>query len=79
MKDAVSWFEIPAPNFQQSVNFYNQFFGIDMETKLDDNYAMAFFPVKNGVGGSIVAGAGSTPGEAGPLVYLNAGKDLNPV
>lgn len=79
IKNAVSWFEIPALNFQQSVNFYNQIFGIDMDTKIDDNYAMAFFPVSNGVGGSIVAGPGSTPGEAGPLVYLNAGQDLNPV
>ena len=79
IKDAVSWFEIPALNFQQSVNFYNQIFGIDMETKIDDSYAMAFFPAQNGVGGSIVAGPGSTPGEAGPLVYLNAGEDLNPV
>ncbi|SDG56642.1 VOC family protein [Psychroflexus sediminis] len=76
-KDFISWFEIPAINFQQSVNFYNQIFGIDMETNIDDNYAMAFFPVSNGIGGSIVAGPGSTPGDSGPLIYLNAGKDLN--
>ncbi|MFD0931005.1 VOC family protein [Psychroflexus salinarum] len=76
-KDFISWFEIPAINFQQSVNFYNQIFGIDMETNIDDNYAMAFFPVNNGIGGSIVAGPGSTPGDSGPLIYLNAGKDLN--
>ncbi|NEV93345.1 VOC family protein [Psychroflexus sp. YR1-1] len=76
-KDFISWFEIPAINFQQSVNFYNQIFGIDMETNIDDNYAMAFFPVSNGIGGSIVAGPGSTPGDSGPLIYLNAGNDLN--
>jgi predicted enzyme related to lactoylglutathione lyase len=76
-KDFISWFEIPANNFQQSVNFYNQIFGIDMETNSDENYAMAFFPVSNGVGGSIVAGPGATPGDSGPLLYLNAGKDLN--
>jgi len=76
-KDVVSWFEIPAINFQQSVDFYNQIFGIEMETQFNDNYAMAFFPVNKGIGGSIVAGPGSTPGEAGPLVYLNAGKDLD--
>lgn len=77
--NVVSWFEIPAINFQQAVNFYNQIFGFKMETKFDENYAMAFFPVTNGIGGSIVSGPGSTPGEAGPLVYLNAGEDLNPV
>lgn len=78
-KDVVTWFEIPAINFQQSVNFYNQIFGITMETRFNDNYAMAFFPVYNGVGGSIVAGPGSTPGEAGVLIYLDAGADLNVV
>ncbi|EMY79991.1 VOC family protein [Psychroflexus gondwanensis] len=76
-KDFISWFEIPALNFNQSINFYNQIFDIEMETNLDKNYAMAFFPVNKGIGGSIVAGPGSTPGESGPLIYLNAGKDLN--
>lgn len=76
-KDFISWFEIPAINFQQSVNFYNQIFDIDMETNISGNYAMAFFPVSTGIGGSIVAGPGSTPGDSGPLLYLNAGNDLN--
>ena len=76
-KDFISWFEIPAINFQQSVDFYSKIFDIKMETNTDENYAMAFFPVDNGIGGSIVAGPGSTPGDAGPLIYLNAGKDLN--
>ncbi|WP_127844797.1 VOC family protein [Psychroflexus aestuariivivens] len=76
-KNIISWFEIPAINFQQSVNFYNQIFGIDMETNIDENYAMAFFPVDKGIGGSIVAGPGSTPGDTGPLLYLNAGDDLS--
>ena len=78
-KDAVIWFEIPAINFQQSVNFYNNILGIKMETNTDGNYAMAFFPADNGVGGAIVAGPGSTPGDSGPLIYLNAGDDLNKV
>lgn len=79
LKNYISWFEIPAVNFQQTVDFYNHIYGIDMEKNFDDNYAMAFFPVKNGIGGAIVAGPGSTPGDSGPLIYLNAGKDLNPV
>jgi len=43
-KNIISWFEIPAINFQQSVNFYNHIFGIEMETNIGDSYAMAFFP-----------------------------------
>ena len=73
----VSWFEIPAVNFQQAVNFYNHIFGINMETNYEGEYAMAFFPASNGVGGSIVAGPGSAPSDTGPLLYLNAGNDLD--
>ncbi len=75
----ISWFEIPAVNFQQAVDFYNQIYQIEMETNFDGNYAMAFFPAKNGVGGAIVAGPGSTPSDSGPLIYLNGGKDLNKI
>lgn len=75
----ITWFEIPAVNFQQAVDFYNHIYGIKMEKNFIGNYAMAFFPAKNGIGGSIVAGPASTPGDAGPLIYLNAGNDLNPI
>lgn len=73
----ISWFEIPAVNFQQAVDFYNHIYSIDMEKNFSDNHAMAFFPAKNGVGGAIVAGPGSTPSDTGALLYLNGGKDLN--
>lgn len=79
LKDYVSWFEIPAINFQQAVNFYNEIYGIDMEKNFDGNYAMAFFPTEKGIGGAIVAGPGSIPSIIGPLIYLNAGKDLNQI
>lgn len=76
-KDYISWFEIPAVNFDQAVEFYNHIYGIEMEKKFDGNYAMAFFPAGKGVGGAIVAGPGSTPSDTGPLLYLNGGKDLD--
>ncbi len=77
VKDFISWFEIPAINFQQSVDFYNHIFQITMEQNINGNYAMAFFPADKGIGGAIVAGPGSTPNDTGTLIYLNAGKDLN--
>lgn len=77
IKNSISWFEIPAINFQQSVDFYNNIFKMEMETNFDGNYAMAFFPSEKGIGGAIVAGPGSTPGDSGPLLYLDAGEDLN--
>ena len=79
IQNRINWFEIPAINFQQSVDFYNNIFEIEMEKNFNGNYAMAFFPVENGIGGAIVAGPGSTPGDSGPLLYLNAGNDLNTV
>lgn len=79
LKNYISWFEIPAINFQQAVDFYNHIYQIDMEKNFDGNYAMAFFPAKSGVGGAIVAGPGSTPSDSGPLLYLNGGKDLNKI
>lgn len=77
IKNFINWFEIPAINFQQSVGFYNTIFGIEMEKNLNGSYAMAFFPAENGIGGAIVAGPGPTPGDSGPLLYLNAGEDLS--
>jgi predicted enzyme related to lactoylglutathione lyase len=79
IKDFVSWFEIPAVDFQQAVNFYNQIFNITMEQNTTDVNAMAFFPVTTGIGGSIIAGQGYVPSDCGPLIYLNGGKDLNNV
>ena len=79
IKNFISWFEIPAIDFQQAVNFYNHIFGIQMEQSVSDTIAIAFFPSKNGVGGAVVAGSGSVPNTTGPLLYLNGGNDLNDV
>ena len=40
---------------------------------------MAFFPARNGVGGAVIAGPGSSPSDTGPLIYLNGGNDLSEV
>jgi hypothetical protein len=79
IKDFVSWFEIPAIDFQQAVTFYNHIFGINMEQSISDTIAMAFFPVNKGVGGAVISSSGSVPSTTGPLLYLNGGKDLNNV
>ena len=78
-KDYVSWFEIPATDFDQAVKFYNHIYGIEMEQNVTNINAMAFFPVTSGIGGAVIAGPGSIPSDTGPLIYLNGGKDLNNV
>lgn len=73
----ISWFEIPAYDFQQAVFFYNHIFSIQMIQQINAVNAMAFFPVSSGIGGAVIAGSGSTPSDKGPLIYLNGGNDLN--
>lgn len=79
LKNYISWFEIPAINFNQAMAFYNHIYGIEMETLTANGHTMAFFPADGGVGGALVSGPGSIPNENGPLVYLNGGEDLNNV
>jgi predicted enzyme related to lactoylglutathione lyase len=79
IEDYVSWFEIPATDFQQAVHFYNHIYGIEMEQNITEIQAMAFFPVTSGIGGAIIAGPGSKPADKGPLIYLNGGNDLSDV
>ncbi|MFT5511834.1 MAG: putative enzyme related to lactoylglutathione lyase [Bacteroidia bacterium] len=79
LKDYVSWFEIPAHNFEQALDFYNHIYGIQMETTSSNSHRMAFFPANGGIGGAVVSGPGSNPNDSGPLVYLNGGDDLNNV
>lgn len=78
-KDYVSWFEIPAENFEHAVAFYSHIFGIEMEKVVSNEFTMAFFPTDGGIGGAVIAGPGSVPSDAGPLLYLNGGNDLNNV
>jgi len=75
----ISWFEIPATNFERAVQFYDQIFGMQLETNEMSGYSMAFFPADSLVGGAIICGEGSIPSQNGPLIYLNGGDDLNEV
>lgn len=77
IEDYVTWFEIPANNFDRAVTFYNKVYQIEMHTSAMSGYQMAYFPAKTGIGGAVIAGEGSMPSDRGPLLYLNAGKDLD--
>ena len=76
LRDFVSWFEIPALNFEKAVTFYDYIYNIKMERVVTPTHSMAIFPANEGIGGAVVCGPGSVPGQTGPLVYLNGGKDL---
>lgn len=79
LKNYVNWFEIPVLNLNRAVSFYNHIYGIQMEMTEMNEYAMAFFPADNGIGGALVKGSGSVPSESGSLIYLNGGTNLQPM
>jgi len=79
MKDFITWFEIPVLNMERATGFYNHIYGIKMETNEMNEYTMAVFPVTTGIGGALVMGQGCVPSEIGSLIYLNGGKNLQPI
>ncbi len=84
MQHAISWFEIPATNLERAQAFYEAIFGIRLMPMDFPNIRMRAFPVEDpqhGVGGAIVDSGGFHRPSAteGPLVYLNANPDLQPV
>lgn len=82
LKNAVSWIEIPADNLQRSQSFYQALFEIEMQPMtLGNGLKMALFPVEEGgIGGALCEYEDFYhPGHEGPLVYLSADPDLQPV
>ena len=76
----ITWFEIPATNFERAVGFYNQVFGTDLEISGTPTHRMAFFPENRlGIGGAVVCGEGSVPNSTGSLIYFDCGADLDAV
>lgn len=80
-KSAISWFEIPATDFDRAIKFYEAIFGCSLHRMDMDNFKMAMFPVEEGtIGGAVVHAPGYyETGSQGPLIYLNGSPDLQNV
>ena len=80
MKNAISWFEIPATNLDRATKFYETIFGIEMIPLEMPLLKMRMFPLEDmmGVGGSLNYAPGfyESSATAGPLIYLNANPDV---
>jgi predicted enzyme related to lactoylglutathione lyase len=81
MKNAISWFEIPATDLERAQKFYESIFDITLNPIDTPNIKMRLFPLDdpmNGVGGSIVDSGGFHKPSAtdGPLIYLNGNPDV---
>ncbi len=77
-KYPITWFEIPATDFQRAVKFYSTVFDKDLPVTHLNGSDMAFFSSEPlAVSGVIIAGEGAEPSSKGILLYLNGGDDLN--
>ena len=83
MANVISWFEIPAKDFDRACNFYGEVLGgvvQKMDTPGEMPMKMGFLPgyeAGSGVGGAVVQGDGFKPSQEGSLVYLNGGENLD--
>ena len=75
MKNWVSWFEIPAANFDRAKKFYEFIFEVELHVMDLGALKMGVFPHAE-IGGSICSGDLYVPGASGPTIYLNANPDL---
>lgn len=81
MKNAISWFEIPATDLARATRFYEAIFGVSLIPMDMDNIKMRMFPLDdmmNDVGGAVVDSGGFHKPSLteGPLIYLNGNPDL---
>lgn len=82
MANLPAWVEIPATDLARAKKFYQAILGVEMiDVDIGNELKMAMFPVdEQGVGGAICEHSEFYhPGSEGPLVYLNAGSNLQQV
>jgi predicted enzyme related to lactoylglutathione lyase len=80
LRNALTWFEIPAFHMGRAKKFYETVFNITLEEiAVNDKLKMALFPVEKGtVGGALCEHHEFyTPSHNGPLIYLNGNPDLS--
>lgn len=81
MKNAISWFEIPATDIDRAQQFYEAVFQVKMISMDFGNTKMRAFPLDdpmNGVGGTLIDSGGFHKPSAtdGPVIYLNGNPDV---
>lgn len=79
MQPCISWFEIPAADFERAVRFYETVLATPLARENMGPMRLALFPGSKEapVGGAVSYMEGAQPpGPMGALVYLFAGDDL---
>jgi uncharacterized protein len=80
MNNAITWFEIPAVNFDRAVNFYSTILNQPLRKGEFGGIPHGFFPSdETGVSGAIVLNPHYETRNQGVVIYLNTGNDLEGV
>ena len=80
MSNSINWFAIPTDDLSRAVKFYNNIFGFEMHEMKMGESDLAFFPGEQGsVSGHLFKAEPFKPSDKGPLLYLNAGDDLQKI
>jgi predicted enzyme related to lactoylglutathione lyase len=72
VKDALSWFEIPAADLPRATRFYEAVLERELKPETMGPLRLAIFAYEQpGVGGCLIAGDGYKPAASGTVVYLS--------
>jgi predicted enzyme related to lactoylglutathione lyase len=77
----IHWFDIPALDIERAGRFYSTVLGLELtHLEAPPDYVMKWFPTDEPHGGGgLIQGGGRKPSSDGPVVYFNAGDDLDTV
>ncbi|OGG05438.1 MAG: glyoxalase [Candidatus Glassbacteria bacterium RIFCSPLOWO2_12_FULL_58_11] len=77
-EQVISWFEIPAADFDRAVKFYKKVLGHELQVVEMGPAKMGMFPAEPpSTGGAVVRAEGYSPGDRGTMVYFYVGDDLS--
>jgi len=80
MKKVINWFEIPADDFERAVTFYESVFATKLRREAMAGMELGVFPYEApGPSGAVCKMPQLEPGPNGTLIYLDAGRDVEPV
>jgi predicted enzyme related to lactoylglutathione lyase len=80
MKNPITWFEIPALDYERAKKFYTEVLSVEITDMPMPEGKYGFFPFNresHGTGGGIMQHESMKPTTDGPNLYLDGGEDLS--
>lgn len=77
MQHTITWFEIPAVDFDRAVTFYSTMLDVEINKSAFQGNPHGFLPAgPDVVSGAVVLRDDLKPASTGPLIYLNVAKHM---